>query len=267
VRTFLREFWLFGIKQASACLFGGYLLAMILLTKLWYPFGDSLYRNDFLFLSAVVFQIALLFFKLETLKEAVVILVFHLVAMWMEVFKTSDGIGSWNYPGEFRIGVGNVPMFAGFMYSAVGSYIARTWRLFDFRFEKYPPLWSTWVLMLLIYANFFSCHYIFDIRYYLVLLTLVLYGRTTVHFKVDKVHRYMPSVLSGFLAATFIWFAENISTYAGIWLYPNQRLEWEMVSPMKLVAWYLLIFVSGVIVSAVHPPQELESTDGAKRDG
>jgi uncharacterized membrane protein YoaT (DUF817 family) len=255
VKTFLREFWLFGIKQASACLFGGFLLAMILLTNLWYPFGDSLYRNDFLFLAAVAFQIALLAFKLESGKEAIVILVFHLVAMGMEVFKTSDGIGSWNYPGEFRIGIGNVPMFAGFMYSAVGSYIARVWRLFDFRYTKHPPIWSSWVLMILIYVNFFTCHYIFDVRYYLLLLSFALYGRTTIYFRIEHVHRRMPVVVSSFLAATFIWFAENISTYAGVWVYPNQRIEWQMVSPMKLVAWYLLIFVSAVIVSAVHTPR------------
>jgi uncharacterized membrane protein YoaT (DUF817 family) len=33
-----------------------------------------------------------------------------------------------------------VPLFTGFMYAAIGSYIARCWRLFDFRFTRHPPL-------------------------------------------------------------------------------------------------------------------------------
>lgn len=48
-----------------------------------------------------------------------VIALFHLVAMGMEIFKTHPSIGSWQYPEEFRIGIMNVPLFAGFMYSAV----------------------------------------------------------------------------------------------------------------------------------------------------
>lgn len=261
LKTSLYEFWRFGIKQASACLFGGFLLAMILLTKLWYPWDDVLYRNDFMFIAAVAFQIVLLAFRLESVKEVIVILVFHAVAMGMEVFKTSDAIRSWNYPGEFRIGIGNVPLFAGFMYSAVGSYVARVWRLFDFRFTKNPPIWSTWVLVILIYVNFFTCHFIFDVRYYLVLFTVVLYGRTTIHFKIEHVHRRMPIVVAALLAATFIWIAEQLSTYAGVWLYPNQVKSWEMVSPMKLVSWYLLTYLSAVLVSAVHPPRGFGADD------
>ncbi len=100
MKTFLREFWLFGIKQASASIFGGYLLFLILLTKFWYPF-ETLYRNDFLFLAALGFQLALLALRLESLREAAVILIFHVVATAMEVLK-SDAIGAWHYPGEFR---------------------------------------------------------------------------------------------------------------------------------------------------------------------
>ena len=101
MKTFLREFWLFGIKQASASIFGGYLLFLILLTKFWYPF-ETLYRNDFLFLAALGFQLTLLVLRLESPREAAVILIFHVVATAMEVFKTSDAIGAWHYPGEFR---------------------------------------------------------------------------------------------------------------------------------------------------------------------
>jgi len=46
----LVEFLVFGIKQAWACLFGGALLAAIMLTRFWWPDGSWLARYDFLFL-------------------------------------------------------------------------------------------------------------------------------------------------------------------------------------------------------------------------
>nr|WP_228030871.1 DUF817 domain-containing protein [Gimesia benthica] len=247
------EFWLFGIKQASACIFGGFLLAMIIITRFWYPF-ESLYRYDFLFLAAVGFQIFLLAFRLESPKEAVVILIFHIVATIMELFKTSDGIKSWQYPEPFVIGIGNVPLFAGFMYSAVGSYIARVWRIFDFRYSSYPPLWTTVVLVTLIYINFFSHHYVTDIRWLLIIASLVMFGRVQIYFRMDRIHRHMPLVVGWLLVALFIWFAENISTFANVWVYPTQQHHWQLVSITKLVAWYLLMLLSFVLVSLVNRP-------------
>lgn len=244
---------MFGVKQALACVFGAYLLVLIIVTSLWYP-DINLPRNDFLFLSAVGFQILLLTTRLESLREAVVILVFHLVATAMEVFKTSDSIGAWKYPGEFQIGIGNVPLFAGFMYSAVGSYIARVWRIFDFRFSWYPPVWSTWLLVLLIYANFFTHHFLFDLRYVLLIATGVMFARTSILFRIDVRHRRMPLIVGWFLVALFIWFAENIATWGQIWMYPSQSTGWQMVPLGKLVAWYLLMLLSFVLVSAVNPP-------------
>ncbi|MCA8999757.1 MAG: DUF817 domain-containing protein [Planctomycetaceae bacterium] len=254
MRVVLKEFWLFGIKQASASIFGGYLLALILLTKFWDPFDEQFYRYDFLFVAAVAFQVALLVFRLESLREAAVILIFHIVATAMELFKTSDAIGSWHYPGDAVIRLGNVPLFAGFMYSAVGSYIARVWRIFDFRFTHYPPVWTTVILVLLIYMNFFTHHFWIDLRYPLLLGTLAVFGRTRIHFKMDQVHRWMPLVLGCFLVATFIWFAENLATYSHIWLYPGQEQGWHMVPISKLIAWYLLMMLSFVLVSLVRLP-------------
>lgn len=256
MKTFLYEFWLFGIKHASACVFGAYLLSLILLTHFWYPF-ESLSRNDFLFLAAVAFQFALLAFRLESFREASVILMFHVVATLMELFKTSDAIHAWNYPGDAVIRLGNVPLFAGFMYSAVGSFIARVWRLCDFRFSSYPPVWTSYILVALIYANFFTHHFIVDFRNGLLLAAILLYGRCTIHFRMDKVHRRMPLLLGWFFVAMFIWFAENIATYARIWVYPIQADQWRMVPFDKLIAWYLLMMLSFVLVSLVHPPRAL----------
>ena len=131
------EFLLFGFKQGWACLFGALMLALLLGTHLLYPDHAALARYDALTLAAIAIQIALLAFRLETLDEATVILAFHVTGTIMEVFKTR--MGSWDYPEPGMLRIGAVPLFSGFMYAAVGSYIARVWRIFDFHFTRYPP--------------------------------------------------------------------------------------------------------------------------------
>ena len=251
LKTFLHEFWLFGLKQAYACLFGGFLLLVMLVTHYWYPL-ESLHRYDFIFIAAVVFQLVLLLLKLETLREAAIILLFHIVATVMELFKTSDAIQSWHYPEEFVFGIANVPLFTGFMYSAVGSYLARVSRIFDFRYSHYPKVSFTVILVSAVYINFFTHHYVWDLRWVLLLVTAILFFRTRIHFKVIKTHRSMPLLLGWFLVALFIWFAENIATFANIWIYPNQHNGWQLVPIAKLSSWYLLMLLSFVMVTLVQ---------------
>ena len=248
------EFWRFGIKQAQAALFGGLLLFLIILTQFWYPF-DSLYRYDFLFLAAIGIQALLLLFRLETWREAGVIILFHAVATVMEIFKTSEAIGSWHYPEPALFQVFGVPLFAGFMYSAVGSYIARIWRLFDFRFSVYPQTWLAALLALLVYANFFTHHFIFDFRWVIFALSLWLFGRTWIYFRPGDTHWRMPLVVGFFLVAFFIWIAENVATFGNVWLYPTQQNAWHLVSVQKILAWYLLMLISFVLVSLVNRPR------------
>ncbi|WP_223787411.1 DUF817 domain-containing protein [Marinicella meishanensis] len=250
IKAGLHEFWWFGLKQAYACLFGGFLLGVMILTSWWYPLA-SLHRYDFIFLAAIAFQLLLLISRLETPREALVIVVFHVVATVMELFKTSDAIGSWSYPEAYVFGLGNVPLFTGFMYSAVGSYMARAWRIFDFRFSHYPPIWKTVVLVVAIYLNFFTHHYIWDFRWLLLGLTLWLFRRTSIHFKVLHTHRHMPLLLGWFLVALFIWLAENIGTFTQVWVYPHQSQGWALVPWSKLIAWYLLMLLSFVLVSLI----------------
>lgn len=170
----------------------------------------------------------------------------------MELFKTSDAIGSWTYPEAYVFGIGNVPLFTGFMYSAVGSYIARVWRIFEFEYSHYPPKKLTVALVCLIYINFFSHHFIPDFRWLLLAATVVMFYRTRIYFRIIKTHRYMPLLLGWFLVALFIWLAENIATFANIWIYPNQHEEWKMVSLAKLSSWYLLMLLSFVLVSLIN---------------
>src|SRR5690606_22254545 len=104
--------------------------------------------------AALLIQCAMLALRLETLSEAKVILIFHLVGTGMELFKTSAG--SWIYPEDAIFRLGGVPLFSGFMYACVGSYMARIQRIFDITFTRYPPVWMTVLLAIAIYLNFRS---------------------------------------------------------------------------------------------------------------
>jgi len=247
------EFLLFGLKQAWACLFGGAMVALLLATGLWWPVDAWLSRYDFLFLSAVVLQAVLLITRLERWDEALVILIFHVVGTAMEVFKTSQG--SWIYPEDSLLRIGGVPLFSGFMYAAIGSYIARTWRLLEIRFDRYPPALGPWLLALAAYLNFFTHHYVVDVRVVLFVLSLVVFGRTWCVFTPDRTPRRMPLVLGFVLVALFIWIAENVGTITRAWVYPGQQNGWKLVSFSKLGSWYLLMMLSFVLVSLVHRPK------------
>ncbi len=259
----LFEFSLFVFKQGWAALFGGLLLALIIMSRYWYPFDDVLHRYDFLFLAAIGIQLGLIAFKLETISEAKIIILFHIVGTVMEIFKTA--MGSWIYPEASLFHIGGVPLFSGFMYSAVGSYIARVWRAFDFRFEGYPRLWQANVVALLIYINFFSHHYVPDIRYGLFAALLIIYFRTKVFFRVDRQHYAMPLLVGFFLVAIFIWFGEQIGTLAQAWRYPNQTDGWRMVSFGKLGSWYLLMIISFVMVTWLHVIKAVHRQDDRLR--
>ena len=83
----------------------------------------------------------------------------------MEIFKTQAG--SWIYPEPNFFRIGGVPLFSGFMYACIGSYLCRAWRLFDFEFSHHPPRLGLAVLSVAIYVNFFSHHSIVDLRWLL----------------------------------------------------------------------------------------------------
>lgn len=244
------EFARFGVKQAWACLFGGLLLALIIGTRLVWPEHAALARYDALFLGALGLQGFLLKTRMETWDEAKVILVFHVIGTVMEIHKTA--IGSWIYPEPSVFRIGGVPLFTGFMYAAVGSYLARVWRLFDFRFKRHPGLTTLSALSVAIYANFLTDHTGYDVRVGLIAVAAVLFAPATIHFKIWHRHRVMPLLLGLVLVALFIWFAENIGTFTGTWLYPGQRIRWAPVPLSKLTSWFLLMIVSYTLVARVN---------------
>jgi uncharacterized membrane protein YoaT (DUF817 family) len=261
----LAEFILFGLKMAWSCLFGAAMLSLMILTHVWWPQGSLIHRYDFLFASALVIQALMLWTRLETVQEMQVIFLYHVTGTAMEVFKTH--VGSWIYPEASVFHIMGVPLFTGFMYGSVGSFIARAVRVFDMRFSHYPKAWVTWLVAVAIYVNFFSHHYIWDFRVLLFVTVAAVWFRCFVFFRIDRRVHSMPFILAGSLTAFFLWLAENIGTFTHTWAYPGQG--WHLVSLQKMGAWALLLVISFVTVSLVIPPKmpdgEAEQTGGYRQ--
>lgn len=244
---FAVEFFYFGIKQVRACLFVGLFFAAIFSVPRDGFWGVP--RYDFLLIVAVAIQAWMVWTKLETMDELKAVSLFHVIGFALEVFKTSSGIKSWAYPDFAYTKLMGVPLFSGFMYAAIGSYMIQAWRLFHLRVQHHPPYWMAALIAILIYANFFAHHYIGDYRWYLAACALGLYARAFVVFRPFDRDRHMPLLVSFILIGFFIWLAENISTFFGIWKYPNQIGAWSVVHVGKWSSWSLLVIMTFTIVA------------------
>jgi uncharacterized membrane protein YoaT (DUF817 family) len=254
INRFVVEFLLFGIKEARACLFAGLFFVSIFIVPRSGLFGIP--RYDLLLIIALTIQAWMIWTKLETRDELKAICLFHVVGFALEVFKTSGTIQSWSYPDFAYTKVLGVPLFAGFMYAAVGSYIIQAWRILNVRIEHHPPYWMATLVALAIYANFFTHHYIGDYRWYLAALAIGLYARATVIFRPYDRDRRMPMLLSFILIGFFIWLAENISTFFAVWHYPNQLGAWSNVHIGKWSSWTLLVIMTFTIVASLKHIRE-----------
>ena len=247
VRRFLIEFWYFGIKQARSCLFVGLFFASVFLIPRAGMFGVP--RYDVLLIVALGIQAWMVWSKLESLDELKAICLFHLVGFGLEVFKVSGSIQSWSYPDFAYTKLFGVPLFSGFMYAAVGSYIIQAWRFLDLRVVHHPRYWMSTIIAAAIYINFFTHHYIGDYRWYIAACAIGLYARTTVIYRPLDRERSMPLLLGFILIGLFIWLAENISTFFNVWRYPNQIGAWAAVHVGKWSSWSLLVIMTFTIVA------------------
>jgi uncharacterized membrane protein YoaT (DUF817 family) len=243
----MREFLIFGIKQARASVFAGSFFVLLFISNHIPLFG--LARYDFLFLAAILIQIILYLTKIETKDEVKVIFLFHIIGLCLELYKTSPGIGSWSYPEDGILKIATVPLYSGFMYAAIGSYISQAWKIFKLELTNYTHYLLSVLLCFLIYLNFFTNHYIYDIRYFLIFAVFILFWKVRVYFTVTDIPRWMPLNLGFLLIAFFIWIAENISTYLGAWKYPSQVHTWTVVSTGKISSWFLMVIISFILVA------------------
>lgn len=247
IKNALTEFFIFGLKQARAAIFAGSFFLLLFISNHIPLFGFA--RYDFLFVAALAIQAILYFTKLETKDELKVIFLFHIIGLVLELYKTSPGVGSWSYPEDGFFKIATVPLYSGFMYAAVGSYISQAWKILKLEMVNYQHYLISVFLCLLIYINFFTNHYIYDFRIFLIIFVFALFWKTKVYFTVTNIRRCLSLNLSFILIAFFIWVAENISTYLGAWKYPDQIHTWSVVSTQKITSWFLMVIISFILVA------------------
>lgn len=235
----------FGYLQAISCIFPVFIFAALALSKLITIPGIP--RYDLLLLLCLAMQVWMVRSGLETRDELKVITVFHLIGLALELFKVH--MGSWSYDEEGYSKIFGVPLYSGFMYASVASYLCQAWRRLDISISGWPTAYLTVPLGAAIYLNFFTQHFLWDIRWVLTAAIFLVFWRAVVHFRVGAEDYRMPVSLSYLLIGFFIWVAENIATLLGAWKYPNQQEGWQIVHLSKISSWFLLVIVSFIIVA------------------
>jgi len=248
--TWLRfcvEVLAFAWHEALSCLFPVFIFAMLGATH-FVTFG--LHRYDLLLALCFALQVVMYTSGMESRDEVKVIALFHALGLALELWKVHHG--SWSYHGDAWTKIAGVPLFGGFMYASVASYICQAWRRLKLQFLRWPPTWVCCLIAFGIYANFFTNRYLPDIRWFLFAAVALCFVRSQVVFVNNGPERRMPVLLSFLLIGLFIWFAEHIATFLGAWRYPNQHHGWQPVYLQKLTSWWLLVIVSIVIVAELH---------------
>ncbi|SDS89545.1 Uncharacterized membrane protein YoaT, DUF817 family [Friedmanniella luteola] len=245
VRAGAAQLLRFGWLQVQCCVFAAAVFAgLALSTVLPLPVA----RYDALLAWAVVLTAVFHLLRLETGREVAVIAGFHLVGLALELFKVR--VGSWSYPEPGWSKVAGVPLYAGFMYAAVGSYLCQAFRRLDLRVDRFP--WTpAVVLAVAAYANFFTHHRLPDLRWLLAVGFVAVLWRSRVSYTVGARRYAMPLSLSFVLIGFFLWVAENAATLLGAWQYPDQAAAWQLVHVGKWGSWALLVSLSFVLVAAV----------------
>lgn len=229
---------------------------------LWKHVDMPLARYDALLIYVVIVQIAFVAFRLETWRELAVICAFHVIGLALEIFKVH--VGSWVYPDAGVVRLGGVPVFSGFVYASVGSYICQAFRRFDLYVDGFRR-WPVSVLAVAAYANFYTHHVIPDLRWFIAAGFVVVLWPSTIRFTVGGDRYRMPTALAFVLIGFFLWLAENAGTLLNAWRYPNQEGGWHMVHVGKLGSWALLISLSFVLVAAVKASEGVHYGDGPAR--
>ncbi|GEK34130.1 DUF817 domain-containing protein [Kurthia sibirica] len=252
----MKYFWRFTYVMAISCIFPVIIFGALAFSKI-VPIS-LLPRYDVILILCIIAQVVLVATKVETLNELKVICIFHIIGLALELYKTQ--MGSWAYPEDAYSKFYGVPLYSGFMYASVASFICQSWRHLNMDMTPWPKHYAAFTVAALIYVNFFTHHFFYDVRWLLMLLLCIVFYQTKVYFTLlDRVFN-MPIILSFILVGFFIWLAENIVTYFGAWQYPNQEVTWHLVSIGKISSWFLLVIISIVIVAQLKRRENRSTT-------
>ena len=251
---FATEYFFFLLKSVLACSFALSLFMVLALSKkLSLGFIP---RYDFILLMALGIQIWLVLTKQEHLYELKAICWFHLLGLLLEIFKSHPSIGSWAYPEFAYSKVFGAPLYCGFMYASVASFMMQFWRRTNMQLLNYQYPKLAMLLAALVYINFFTHHFIGDYRWILTALLFCCFWQSSVVFSCYKKQIRLPLIGCFALLGAVVWLGENIATFYGAWQYPNQIARWNWVHFGKVGSWSLMVVITFVII--VHFVQKHE---------
>lgn len=240
-----REFATFLTKQFRATVFAWFIFAMLAVSY----FIPYIPRYDFMLLTCLAMQFYMFNSGMESKKEVLIITGFHLVGLILELVKVRHG--SWVYPEFAYTKFKGVPLYSGFMYASVASYILQANRIFGLEFKRMPKVYWASIVVALVYLNFFAAKIIGDQRLLISAVLFMLFWPAKVTFKCDQKTFQMPLTISFVLIGCCIYAGENIATFLGAWAYPHQLDGWEFVKPTKLMSWILMTTVGFVMLWAL----------------
>lgn len=238
-----KQLFLFAWLQSISCIFP---VLIFLSLALSYFMNPGIPRYDLLLVICILAQWIMVKTRIETKDELLVITMFHILGLVMELHKVR--LGSWSYPEEAYTKFGGVPLYAGFMYASVGSYICQAWRNLELSIVSWPKGILASLAGLAIYLNFFTNAFIPDLRLYITIILILVFYKTKFEFKLNGLRYVLPALVAFILIGFFIWIAENMATFFGAWKYAYQHAGWKMVTWHKITSWSLLVIVSIIIV-------------------
>ncbi len=170
---------------------------------------------------------------LETKDELKVITVFHLIGLLLEIYKVH--FGSWSYPEEAHSKIFGVPLYSGFMYASVASYICQAWRRLYLQMHYWPKAIFYRAIRSNDLLQFFSRIIFYTIfRWFLALLLFIVFFRTFVEFSLRGVtYKNTTGSLLFSLSVSSFGLQRTSQHFFGAWQYPNQREAWNLVHLSK----------------------------------
>ncbi len=250
VQSVMHDLRLFLHKMCLASLFPVTVLAFVALSSYLPMPLLGLYRYDWLLVLCLAVQVIMVRLRLESMAEVRIITVFHLLGLGMEIFKVKAG--SWAYPEPAWTKLMGVPLYSGFMYASVASFLTQVWHRLRLRLEHWPRLVVVAPLAAAIYLNFFTHHYTADLRWVLIGgVGYAFFRARAVVVNTDK-PRTVPLLFGFALFGFVVWLAENAGTFFGAWIYPDQADAWKAVHISKINSWFLLGIISFVLVAELQ---------------
>ncbi|RYG86385.1 DUF817 family protein [bacterium] len=239
----MRALLAFFTAEAEAGLFGWGVFAGLALSHLPLPIA----RYDFLLLWCLGLQAWMMLSGRERGREIAIVAAFHLLGLGLEMYKVR--YGSWSYPESAVTKVLDVPLYSGFMYASVASYMMNARRTLNLRFHGVPAAPMLVLGTGAIYANFLLARRFGDVRGWILAGLALLLWPMRVEFDWNRKRTRMPILVALTLIGFFVFLAENVCTALGAWVYPHQAAGWQPVEMGKIVSWILMSTVALLVIT------------------